>query len=284
VARILIAGCGYVGTALACSLIGDGHEVWTLTRSESPVVTGASGLRADLLDIAQLSVIPGELDFVFYTAASSGSLELNYRQTYLLGLENLIKTLIPSSATLSRFFFTSSTSVYGQSQGEWVDETSATLPVDFRGRIMLEAESLLLSAPFPATAVRFSGIYGPGRERMIRLAKESKESADSGRFTNRIHRTDCAGVLRYLTTLPQPESRYLASDNEPTSEQLILNWIRQQLALSPQELLVDLDLEGDSSASGRRCGNRKLLNAGYRFNYPTFREGYAPLLAVTAQS
>ena len=120
-----------------------------------------------------------------------------YQQAYVQTCENLIKQLQQISWRPRFILFVSSTSVYAQSNGEWVDENSSTEPTEFNGRRLLEAEHLLQQSGFPVCIVRFSGIYGPGRDRLINQVKTGKLSA-SNAYTNRIHIEDCARVLAHL--------------------------------------------------------------------------------------
>lgn len=194
-ARVLIAGCGYVGSALAERLTRAGHEVWGLRREAGAGLPGAGlpgGVQpfiADLCDQKSLENLPSDLDFVFYTAAAEASTEAAYRAAYIDGLENILSALKSRNQNLKRFFLTSSTAVYGQDAGEWVDEDSPTEDspardspsYGFRGRIIREAEALALGSGFPAVVVRFGGIYGPGRTRFMEraLRGEFLESAAS---------------------------------------------------------------------------------------------------------
>ena len=98
-----------------------------------------------------------------------------------------------------------------------MDETSETSPREFSGRRLLEGEQLFLQSPFPATIVRMAGIYGPGRTRLIDQVRRGEAICQTGepRYTNRIHRDDCAGVLRHLMSLSSPDAMYLGTDHEP---------------------------------------------------------------------
>ena len=177
--RVLVAGCGYVGTALGELLAGQGHEVWGLRRSRMEASPFIRSIEADLAVASSLESLPGNLDFVFYTAAAGGFEEGRYKSVYVDGLSNLLEALERGGHRPRRVFFTSSTSIYAQSDGGWVDEDSPTEPGAFSGRRMLEAERLLLAGPFPATAVRLAGIYGPHRRRLIDTVRTGPCSENS---------------------------------------------------------------------------------------------------------
>ena len=274
--RILIAGCGDVGGALAARLVHENHEVWGLRRNTTLLPAGVRPVQADLADIQGLSDLPGGLDRVCYTAAASSHTEEGYRVSYVTGLANLLAALKRRGETPGRFFFTSSTSVYNRYGGEWVDETSATEPDRFNGRIMLEAEQVLFASGLPATVLRLAGIYGPGRTRLLRLAAEGAPYVeDDAHFTNRIHRDDCAAALHYLMMLKKPASLYLGVDDEPALYGEVIRWLAR--AMGKPEPPATTGAPATRRAS-KRCSNRRLKAAGYRFIYPTYREGYRALI------
>ena len=161
-ANILIAGCGYVGTALGLRLAAAGHMVWGIRRSAEGLPSGIHHLAADLTAPETLQDLPPALDVVFYTAAPNGSEEAAYRAIYVDGLRHVLEALVRQHQSPRRVLLTSSTAVYAQSAGEWVDETSPTEPQHFTGRRVLEGERVLLDGPFPATVLRLGGIYGRG--------------------------------------------------------------------------------------------------------------------------
>jgi len=233
-----------------------------------------------------LRSLPPELEVVFYTAAPSGSSPDAYQATYVDGIRHLLAALEAQGHHLRRFFFTSSTGVYGQTPGEWVDETSPTEPVHFSGRCLLEGEQVVLNGPFPATVLRLGGIYGPGRTRLIDSIRQGTAVCTDGPplYTNRIHRDDCAGALRHLMRLPQPDRLYLGVDYEPAEQCTVLRWLALQLGLPPPRQATLTDATPRSHRSNKRCSNRKLAETGYQFRYPTFREGYGALLAATARA
>ncbi len=132
--RVLIAGCGYVGSALAQQLVAQRHEVFGLRRRPDGLPAGVVPVAADLCDRGGLaSALPANLDAVVYTAAAEGGDEVAYRRAYVEGLANLL-ALLPGGTAAPRVLFTSSTSVHAQNDGSWVDETSPTEPTSATGR------------------------------------------------------------------------------------------------------------------------------------------------------
>jgi len=224
-----------------------------------------------------LTVLPAGLDFVFYTAAADSREDGAYHRAYVAGPENLLAALQSQDQTPRRVFFTSSTAVFGQNGGEWVDEESPTEPGEFSGRRLLEGESLFLKGPFPATVLRLAGIYGPGRTRLIDQVRRGEARCWKGapHFTNRIHRDDCAGALRHLMALTTPQALYLGVDTKPVSRREVLTWIAAGLGL-PEPPWVPPPAGG--GRSNKRCSSARLLASGYRLAYPSYREGYGEML------
>lgn len=283
-ARVLIAGCGYAGAALGALLDRDSHAVFGLRRRSGVLPWGVRPIEADLVIPSTLRELPPQLDFVFFMAAPAGRDDALYRALYVEGLRNLQGALAEQGQQPKRIFFTSSTSVYGQKDGEWVDETSPTEPASFAGRRLLEAEALLRGGAVPATVVRFGGIYGPRRTSLVERVRTGRVvvQAQPPRYTNRIHRDDCAGALRHLMQLAEPLDLYLGVDSEPASEEAVTRWLAGALgAPTPRQGSADATADPERGGS-KRCRNARLLASGYEFRYPTFREGYAAVLAELA--
>jgi nucleoside-diphosphate-sugar epimerase len=280
-ANILIAGCGYVGTALGVRLAAAGHTIWGLCRSAEGLPPVIRPLAADLTAPETLQTLPPALEVVFYTAAPHGADDAAYRAIYVDGVRHLLAALLRQQQSPRRVLFTSSTAVYAQSTGEWVDETSPTEPQHFTGSRVLEGEHLLRDGPFPATVLRFGGIYGPGRRSLIERVQQGLATCRDGPplYTNRIHRDDCAGALHHLMTIPRPDATYLAVDHEPADQCDVLRWLAQQLGAPPPRVEASAGADTRRQRTNKRCCNAKLLASGYVFRYPTFREGYAALLA-----
>jgi len=265
----IILGAGYVGAALARQLLHAGHHVSTVNRSGEGV-EGAVAVRADLAHSAKLARSIARADFIFLTVAADSSDEASYRRAYIEGAKSLDRLGVSLAA--SRIFFTSSSGVYAQDDGSWVDEESITEPDGFRGRSMLSAEKIVRSSSIPSTVVRLSGIYGPGRNRLIRLARDGK-AVDRRRYTNRIHRDDAAGALAHLCELEAPSPLYLVSDSAPTMLHEVLDWIADEVNAARTQPPSPEQFPG-----GKRCRNARLLSSGFSLRYPSYRDGYAEML------
>src|ERR1043166_181721 len=140
--RVLIVGCGYVGIQLGAELTRQGHEVFGLRRSDHAnaelKAAAIVPLTADITNPAELRKIEGQFDWVVNTISSNKGGAEEYRQVYLQGMRNLLAWL--ASMPPQKFVYTSSTSVYGQTDGSWISETSPTEPGGETGPILLETE------------------------------------------------------------------------------------------------------------------------------------------------
>lgn len=272
--KILIAGCGDVGATLGLRLVEDGHQVFGLRRNVAALPSPLEAVAADLSEPATLRSLP-EVDWVYYSAAADGRDEAAYDRAYVSGVRHLMQSLEAQSQPVERFVFVSSTGVYGQDAGEWVDESSPTEPARFTGKKLLEGERLCLEGRYPASVVRFGGIYGPGRVRLINQVRAGATCVDEPpRYTNRIHRDDCAAVLRHLCLIESPASVYIGVDCEPASQCVVMDWLAERLKAPRPRREIPHAAEGQ----GKRCRNGLLMKTGYRFLYPTFREGYEHLI------
>lgn len=286
--RVVIAGCGYVGAALAQRLAGGGDDVIGIRRSESASseAVGAgtvSFVAAPFADAEALTAACEGADYAVFCAAADATTDDAYRETYVEGLRAFVRALVTAHAPVRRLVFTSSTGVYAQSAGEWVDERSETAPTSFSGRRMLEAEGALDDAPFSSVSLRLGGIYGPGRARLIEAVRrgEARLSPAGGVVTNRIHRDDAAAAIHLLLRLRAVERVYLGVDSEPASRDDVARFIAERLGLpAPPVDAPDVGTPARARGGEKRCSNRRLLGAGLGLRYPSYREGYGALLGA----
>ncbi len=300
---VLIAGCGYVGTALGsllALLAGPApRRVWGLRRHPDGLPAGVEPLAADVGDPrsldAALATLPAAPDAVVYAVAASGFSDEAYRLAYVDGPGNLLDALGRTERLPGRFVFVSSTAVYGDADGGWVDETTPPAPEGFSGRRVLEGERLLferaaaLGPPAGSRVgplvVRFGGIYGPERTRLIDQVRSGEARCPDGPplWTNRIHRDDCAGVLAHLLDLPEvgdSDAVYVGVDTEPAPLCGVLDWIAARLGVEAPRR-VPADQAPKRRRGAKRCSSARLQATGFRFRFPTFREGYGDLIART---
>lgn len=267
---VLVAGAGDLGLALAGRLAAAGALVTTLNRS-GRAIEGANRFVGDLTDPTSLRGLPS-FSVVVLTTAPPGRDDAAYRTAYVDGPAHLLDAL-PSDP--GRVVLTSTTGVYGVDDGSWVDETSPTEPTRSTAEIVLEGERQL-AALAPTVVLRPAGIYGPGRTRLIesvRAGDVSVAADGTPRWTNRVHRDDVVSALLTLTTHSDPPPVAIAVDDEPSPRDDVVRWLATRLgAPEPPTTVV-------TRSSGKRCHNTRLRSLGWSPAYPTFRDGYAELLA-----
>lgn len=274
--KILLAGCGDLGLVLGQQLQQQGFAVTGLKRSplsQAPFPI----INADLLAPESLQVLNDEFDFIVYSATPGDRTPQAYKATYIEGLNNLMAA---TAQPKESFLLVSSTGVYGQSHGEWIDETSPAEPSRFSGEILLESEHLATATWANTIVVRFAGIYGPGRLRLVHKVQQREPVVESPpKYTNRIYRDDCVGMLAFLiaeklqgTSL---QSLYLGCDNAPVPDYDVLDFIADQLG---QPKLPRHAKPGNTVNQNKRCSNQRIRDLGYRFNMPSYREGYRAIL------
>lgn len=275
-AKVLIAGCGDVGSRLARRLVEAGHDVTGLRRSPLDL-PGVTSLQADVTRPDTLELPPG-LDVVFIILTPDGYDAEAYRRTYREGTRNVLAALAGQS--LQHVFWVSSTSVYGQDDGSVVDEDSPAEPATATARVLLESEALVRAAPWPPTIVRCSGLYGPGRFRLLRWVEEGRPVvAEPPQWTNRLHVDDAAGILAFLFVRRLagivPDPLYIATDQEPVAQHDVLDWLADTMDRPrvPHE-------SKPGATRNKRLSSRRLAALGYVWQYPDFRRGYHPVIAT----
>lgn len=279
--KIVIAGAGYVGSALVARLADAGHEVWALRRHAARHGAQRDNVPRDRVHDVAANVVsgvgfehlPDVADAIVYAVAPSDSSDEAYRDAYPNGVRRMQERL-PSA----RFLLVSSTSVYGQDGGEWVDEGTPVKPPTASSQRIVEAENLVLEGPRNAV-VRASGIYGPGRTGLLdRVRNGEARLPQSPIYTNRIHRDDLAGALEFLLARPELGGCFVATDTEPVELGQLLAWLAARLDVPSPELESGTSAPRTRHRYSRRCLPHRLTEAGFSWRYPTFREGYAELL------
>ncbi|NRA23218.1 MAG: SDR family oxidoreductase [Oleispira sp.] len=274
-ARILVVGAGDIGGHLAIQLAQTGHDVWAMRRSDQVIGQGVQTIQGDVSEPETLLVFPPDVDILVYSVASPEFSKEGYHKYYYRGIRHVLHALKAQGQNPKYAFFTSSSSVYHQMDASWVDEESPTEPTSFAGKELLQAEGALAKGYIPSTSVRFPGIYGPGRNRMIEQARQGGYcDPDPEVWTNRIHRDDCVGVLQFLIERVLAgegiEQVYLACDSQPATLYEILEWMKDRIG----EVEPDHELPEATRRANRRCSNQRLIAAGYQFKFENYQEGY----------
>ena len=276
---LMIAGCGDVGGRLGQQLSAAGWTVYGLRRSASLLPQGIRPVAGDLHADACPAAWPSEpLDYLVYCAAATDHDEAGYRAAYVDGLRRVLTWLAQYSQRPKRLLFVSSSGVYGQQLGEWVDEQSPAEAGSYSGRIMREAEQLALNSGLPASLVRLTGLYGPGREWLLKQVRQGyRVVSEPPLYGNRIHVDDAAGLLAYLL---QADARgvaldncYIGVDDQPAPLHDVVAWLREQLEISHWS-----DDSTVRRSGSKRCSNARARALGWTPQYPSYREGYRAIL------
>lgn len=273
-ANILVIGCGNIGYRLAAALSCDGHCVTALKRTPLAVPAPFSLVLGDILQPSSLASLPTEYDLVVLVLSASGRHAEQYQALYQTGLNTVLNHFAGATPP---FLMVSSTSVYGQNGGEWVDEASPTQPASATAEWLVKAEQRLWQAGERNCVVRFSGIYGPGRDWLLRRAAAGEAiQRDPPNYTNRIHQDDCVAVLLFLIGKMLDGTKldpcYLASDNDPAPLWDVMTWIAGQFGYLPPQALPS----ATGAPQNKRCNNARLNALGYRWLYPSYKDGYLP--------
>lgn len=273
-----------MGTALGAELARQGHEVFGVRRAsenaEELQKAGIKPLAADVTKRAELAVLPGPFDWVVNCVSSTRGGVEEYRAVYLEGTRNLIEWL--AAAPPKKFVYTSSTSVYGQTDGSTVKESSPTEPASETSRVLVETEKLLLDAAqqktFPAIILRVAGIYGPERGHLFLqyLKDEAKIAGKGERIINMIHRDDLIGVIIAALKNGRAGEIYNAVDDEPVAQIHFFRWLSETLGKwMPPFATEEENVERKRGLTNKKVQNRRLkMELGYQFKYPNFRKGY----------
>lgn len=275
-ANVLIAGCGYVGTALGLRLVDNGHRVFALRANTKGLPDRFTPLEGRMSSPDDLHRFPYTYDFVVCTIGASAHSEDAYRAAYVDAIRALVDGVTSQSPPPKRILFTSSTAVYAQDDGSWVDEESPAEASHFAGRLVREGERIVLDSGI-GIVLRLGGIYGPGRTRLIESVRDGSAQVSSGppRYLNLNHRDDCAGTLHHLMFLEHPAPIYLGCDGHPEDRAVIIRWIAKRLGV---DVPAPTSATPSSRRGNKRCTNQRLRESGYRFQYPDYKAGYGPLI------
>jgi mutator protein MutT len=283
--RVVVAGCGFVGLATARRFHARGWEVTGVTHSaESAAALAGEGFSVVTCDITkprEVARVLGSqvgLDAVVHCASSGRGGEEAYRQVYLRGAQVLIGTLAPRNA-----LFTSSTSVYAQTDGEWVSEASEAEPTRETGRILRETEQWVIE--HGGAVCRLSGIYGPGRSVLLRkyFAGEAVLEGDGTRWINQIHRDDAAEGIWAVVSQRRP-GIFNVGDDRPLAQEELYRELRIRFGGADLPRVPE-DRNRKRGWTHKRVSNAKLRSLGWSPRFSSFFEAlqHDPDLVAQAQ-
>lgn len=291
--KILILGCGYVGSSLAEKWLSDGYEVWAVNRSTDRLqILQQKGLKV-VKTLVQTDdwheQIPSTFSLVVNCVSAGGGGLQGYQDSYLGGNRFLAKWAKKSQ--VDHIIYTSSTGVYPFYDGRIVKEEDAGGDLSESGQILWEAESVLREDRTlrpKTTILRLSGIYGPGRHYLLDSLRR-KPDVLPGRgdvFLNLIHRDDIVKAVELVgETAAAKGETFNLSDNEPTAKSSVVEWLATKIGV-PVPVFDPTSTSGRRirvSASGhspnRRISNEKIRNLlGWQPLYPSFREGFSRII------
>jgi nucleoside-diphosphate-sugar epimerase len=277
--NLLVVGCGYLGRRVAELCLSGGGSVTALTRSSSRAAefrtAGIEPIVGDVLDPASLSQLPAS-DVLVHAVGYDPTAGVGKREVFVEGLRNVLTT---AGARAGRVIIVSSSSVYGQSRGEWVDEDSPTLPQSDGGRICLAAEDVVReyasTSRVCSVILRLSGIYGPGRwlakAEALRRGEPLAGSGDA--WLNLTHVEDAARAVLAAAEHPTPHSLYLVTDDRPVRRSEYYERLAQ-LHAAPPPTFDSREPPRHGQGLNKRCSNARLMSQlGLVWKYPTFEEG-----------
>lgn len=270
---VVLAGCGDLGTEIGLRFAGAGRRVLGLRRRTEVLPPEIAGASVDLAH--EVPTLPDDTETVVVVLTADRRTADGYRTTYLHGLTHVLDA-VDAARTQPRVLLVSSTAVYGVNDGSWVDEDSPAEPLSETGGVLLEVETELHRRRPDATVIRLTGLYGPGRGRMIeRVRSGTVDESTTPTYTNRIHRDDAASAVVHLATaVASPAPVYVGVDDAPVERARLLHFLADELGVPPPRT-------GDtgSAPGGKRFRNTLLRSTGFEFTYPTYREGYRAVLA-----
>ncbi len=275
--KLLFVGFGKLSQKATVDFGGLGYEMVGISRSPLIAHSSVRHWQGAIRDEHIENKLKSELfDLVIITLTPDGRDPQAYRESYFNNV-SFLRDLWQKNQMPKKVFLVSSSRVYGQQNGEWVTEDSDTVPTSEQGKILLETERLLLSSEIDTTVVRYSGIYSKDRDYLFRQIHAGNVGGEH--YTNRIHEDDCVGVLVHLANLwssgESVDPVFLASDCEPTKSAFVKQWIANKLNLKD---VPSKEEKNRVKTESKRCNNKKLLATGYKFHYPTFREGYGSII------
>ena len=277
--HILIAGCGKLGTPLGLQLVSDGQTVTGIKRRLTGNDHSAiNWLALDITQPDQYHQLPPSIDALIIILTPAERSVKGYQTVYQHGVNQLLAHY-GTADSRAWVLFVSATSVYGQQNGEWVDETSVTQPEQYNGQSLLKAEQAVLKFNPDSVIVRFSGIYGAARSRVIKKLESQQYIQQSPPvYSNRIHQDDCIAVLYFLICeklANNPlDSIYLATDYDCAEKFEVMSWLAKRAGLTPP--IPEIAAEG--APQNKRCSNKRLVALGFSFKYASYQEGYDAML------
>lgn len=288
--RLVIFGCGYIGTAVALEAVARGARVTALTRNAASAVVlreqGIETVVADLAGEGWHGQIPGAPEFALNCVSSGGGGIQGYRHSYVGGMASIL-AWAQRRGPVGTLLYTSSTSVYPQGDGATIDETAPTGGGE-RATLLLEAETRLRAAGGAGGAaarwfiLRLAGIYGPGRHHFVAQVREGEMSGHAEQHLNLIHRDDAAAAIWACFAAPAEVRNEIfnVADDLPATKGELGAWLARELRVAAPRFTGEPAGPRRTLTPDRLIANGKLkARLGWRPRYASFREGCANFLS-----
>ena len=285
--HLVVFGCGYVGTAVATAAVARGLRVTALTRNAARAILlrqqGVEAVVADLATDAWHERISGGQEFALNCVSPGGAGLDGYRRSYVEGMASIL-AWAQRRGEVGTLVYTSSTSVYPQSDGAQVDEAAPTGGAGERGQILLAAERQLREARGACGRwfiLRLAGIYGPNRHHLLEQVRAGEVAGLGDHRLNLAHRDDIAAAVWSCLTAPAALANevFNVADDEPAQKAVAAAWIAGKIG-RPAPRFTGEPLPGRTATPDRVIANAKLkATLNWKPRFTTFREGYESLLS-----
>jgi nucleoside-diphosphate-sugar epimerase len=281
--HVLVAGCGWLGTALARRLIARGDRVTAVRRDPGRAARlaplGVEPLAVDLAGAGAGGRLP-PVEAIVACQAAAAEGEGAYRAAYVEANRTLLAAARERGAA---FVYTGSTGVFGQRDGRDVDESTPPAPASPTGAVLAEAERLVLDAAAAgvrASLVRLSGLYGPGRTGILERVRQGALALGPGddAWMNFCHQEDAAAFVLAALDGGRTGAVFHGSDARPARRREVVAWVADRIGIPAPR--------SDRPAGGphRRIRSEVTRAAlGVELRYPSFEDGFRELLPRSGQ-
>lgn len=295
--RLFVVGCGYIGSAVVAGAVARGWQVTALTRNAEKAarLRAQQGIEVIVADLDSSGwhdeISPEGVSVVNCVSSGGGGVE-GYRKSYYEGMKSLLDWA--DEGGVRTILYTSSTSVYPDSDGGWIDEKTPIAPSTPMNAVLIETEDLLRAAVdsgavFSGAVMRLAGIYGPGRHYLLDTLRKGVDKIPGvgDYYLNLIHRDDAAeALLVALESRIEGFSVWNLADGAPSMKEAIVGWSAKRLdlpmpAFSPE--LVTARMQRRLFANGRppnrRIAAQKIqAELGWKPRHGSFTSGYEAII------
>ena len=286
--KLVIFGCGYVGTAVALEALRRGVKVTALTRNATNAHVlreqGVATVIADLASDHWHAELRGPFTFALNCVSSGGGGLENYARSYRDGMRSIVAWM-KGHGPVGTCVYTSSTSVYPQGEGVAVIETSSTDGASERGKIIRESEKTLVEAEGVCSrwfVLRLAGIYGPGRHHLLEQVRLGTVAGRGEHRLNLIHRDDIVRAIWSCFDSPTELANevFNVADDAPTPKRDVVNWLAQRVGCPSPRFTGEPVGQRQTLTPDRLIVNRKIRDMlGWRPAFPDYRAGFNDLLS-----